>query len=235
MVSQSRNAHDTSDTPCIRQRLIEVALLAFSEKGFDGVGIRELAHRAKANPAMIAYHFGSKEGLYEVALKWAAEDFFVKFQENMPAAPDPNIPDAKDFALSALKTYLKKAINLLMRPYFDRQSDGLYQAAHKLWLQESQDPREGLLDFIIERITSDTNRFFSYLKILRPELSLFELNAMVISIRGPIMFFQKNFKTIQRIHGQPFTDDDMERLVQHFIDFSLRGIGVSDPLVNEGA
>lgn len=56
-----------------RRRLLEAALIVFAERGFDGAGIREIAERAKANSAMVQYHFGGKEGLYLEALRYAFE------------------------------------------------------------------------------------------------------------------------------------------------------------------
>lgn len=46
-----------------RGALIAAALHLFGEKGFDAASTREIAARAGANIAAIAYHFGSKEGL----------------------------------------------------------------------------------------------------------------------------------------------------------------------------
>ncbi len=52
-----------------RTRLIESAIPPFAAKGFDGVGIREIAKSAKANSALVAYQFCGKGGLYLEALK----------------------------------------------------------------------------------------------------------------------------------------------------------------------
>ncbi len=38
------------------------------EAGFSGARVDEIARRAKANKAMIYYHFGSKQGLYKTVL-----------------------------------------------------------------------------------------------------------------------------------------------------------------------
>jgi TetR/AcrR family transcriptional regulator len=40
----------------------------FAEKGFNGVGVRELALAAGVNLSMISYYFGGKEGLYAAVL-----------------------------------------------------------------------------------------------------------------------------------------------------------------------
>ena len=40
----------------------------FSERGFDGVAIEDLAARAGVNKALVSYHFGGKRGLYVAIL-----------------------------------------------------------------------------------------------------------------------------------------------------------------------
>jgi len=47
-----------------RERLLDTAERLFAHQGFDGVGMRELAARARVNLGAATYHFGSKEKLY---------------------------------------------------------------------------------------------------------------------------------------------------------------------------
>jgi len=56
-----------SETDC-RINLIAAATPLFAEKGYNGVGVRELAVAAGVNLAMISYYFGGKEGLYAAVL-----------------------------------------------------------------------------------------------------------------------------------------------------------------------
>ncbi|WP_301922077.1 TetR/AcrR family transcriptional regulator [Ferruginibacter sp.] len=46
-------------------QIIETAERLFSEKGFDGTSVRDIADEAGINVAMISYYFGSKEKLME--------------------------------------------------------------------------------------------------------------------------------------------------------------------------
>lgn len=46
-----------------RQVILDKSEILFSEKGFDGTSIREIADEADVNVAMISYYFGSKENL----------------------------------------------------------------------------------------------------------------------------------------------------------------------------
>jgi AcrR family transcriptional regulator len=55
----------------IKQRLIDSAGEAFGQRGYDGVGIREICQQAGANVAAVNYHFGDKRGLYVACLRHA--------------------------------------------------------------------------------------------------------------------------------------------------------------------
>ncbi len=56
-----------------RRRLIETAISAFGELGFEGASTRLLAERAGVNLPAIQYHFGSKDGLYRAAVDHIAQ------------------------------------------------------------------------------------------------------------------------------------------------------------------
>ena len=51
-----------------RANLITATTPLFAERGFNGVGVRELATAAGVNLSMISYYFGGKEGLYAAVL-----------------------------------------------------------------------------------------------------------------------------------------------------------------------
>jgi AcrR family transcriptional regulator len=54
-----------------RQRLLDAGLAVFSEVGYHGATIREIAGRAGTNIAAISYHFGGKDGLYTAVVRSA--------------------------------------------------------------------------------------------------------------------------------------------------------------------
>lgn len=57
---------ETADT---REQLLKTASRLFAEKGFEAVSTRELAREADVNLAMIAYYFGSKDGLFKAIIE----------------------------------------------------------------------------------------------------------------------------------------------------------------------
>lgn len=48
-----------------REQILQAAEQLFADKGFDGTSVRDIAHEANVNLAMISYYFGSKEKLLE--------------------------------------------------------------------------------------------------------------------------------------------------------------------------
>ena len=53
------------DAAALRESLLDAATELAVERGFEAVGLREIADRAGASPGMISYYFGDRDGLYE--------------------------------------------------------------------------------------------------------------------------------------------------------------------------
>ncbi|MFQ5890636.1 MAG: TetR/AcrR family transcriptional regulator [Gemmatimonadota bacterium] len=51
-------------------RLLRAALELFARRGYDGASLRSITARAESNLGAVAYHYGSKSGLYEAVVAW---------------------------------------------------------------------------------------------------------------------------------------------------------------------
>ena len=71
---------DEKTTQDAREKLLVAGTELFALKGFAGVSIRELATAAGVNSALISYHFGGKEGLYEAVVTAQYERLVGKFE-----------------------------------------------------------------------------------------------------------------------------------------------------------
>jgi len=92
-----REKHDPEAT---RQALMQAGAELFSERGFDGVSIEELADRAGVNKALISYHFRGKRGLYVGILASA----FARIAERMMAI-EAAAPTARDALHGMLRAF----------------------------------------------------------------------------------------------------------------------------------
>lgn len=94
MVSQVIDAAEPAVST--RESILESATQVFMEVGFSGARVEEIARRAKANKAMIYYHFGSKQELYRAVLQGLFGDVLAEIHR-LRASDDP--PEKKLRAL----------------------------------------------------------------------------------------------------------------------------------------
>lgn len=212
-------------SPDTRTRLIESAILHFAAKGFDGAGIREIAKGAQANSALVAYHFQGKEGLYLESLKYIFARKTCHVTE-LAARPRIEGPGAREAALAGLKAHIRAFMGDLMA--CGRDADPLDEAAMALMAREMQAPRPASAALLLEQIQPHIDHLMTCLETLRPDLSRAALLNMGLSIQGQMLYFRNSLGIVRLIRGNPAYPEDLEELIQHFTDFSLRGLGVPE-------
>ncbi len=67
-----------------KERIMEAAIRLFAQRGFDAVGVRELAKEAGVNLAMINYFYGSKKGLFKAILAHFFDSYTALVEANLP-------------------------------------------------------------------------------------------------------------------------------------------------------
>lgn len=71
-----------------RDAILDAAERRFAERGFDGVSVREIAADVGLkNQASLYYHFGSKQEIYEAALKRGVDALIARLAESAEVAP----------------------------------------------------------------------------------------------------------------------------------------------------
>ena len=88
-----------------RAALLAAALQIFGDKGFEAASTREIAAAARANIAMIAYHFGGKEGLRAAC----AEHVAATLSGIFASAAQPSVETGRQ-ARAALKTLVRAGV-----------------------------------------------------------------------------------------------------------------------------
>jgi len=64
-----------------RDRILDAALKLFSEKGFNGTSVKEIANEAEVSKALIYYNFESKEAILLEILDSFKEEFIQSFEK----------------------------------------------------------------------------------------------------------------------------------------------------------
>lgn len=229
-------AHPAPESVDTRARLIEAAILCFADKGFEGAGIREIAQQAQANSALVQYHFGGKEGLYLAALRHVFERGAHRVDE-LPPAPLASEPEARPKALAGVRAHIAAFLRdcLCGCKFGGAFTEQLERAALLLWNREIQSPQPPTRDFIREAIQPYVNHLVGCLRVLRPDLDEEGLLRMDMSIHAQLVYLHNHTELIGLIRGAPFVETDMPSLLEHFMTFSLRGLGLPDSEIHPGA
>jgi AcrR family transcriptional regulator len=75
-------------------QIIEVAERLFSQKGFAGTSVRDIAQEADVNVSMISYYFGSKEKLIEALFQLRMTESSSRL-ETLMMASELSAPDGQ--------------------------------------------------------------------------------------------------------------------------------------------
>jgi AcrR family transcriptional regulator len=89
MPTPPENAEKLRDAARTRAELLEVATEVFSEHGYSGARVDEIAERTRTTKRMIYYYFGGKEQLYLAALEAAYREIREAEQELQVSALEP--------------------------------------------------------------------------------------------------------------------------------------------------
>jgi AcrR family transcriptional regulator len=86
------------------RRILKAAADVFSEVGFDGARVDQIAKRAEVNKAMIYYHIGEKQALYAQVIHDVFGSVAEQVIRNIKTAQSPQ---------DKLKTYIRTLAGLL--------------------------------------------------------------------------------------------------------------------------
>ena len=136
-----------------REKILNVAIKLFAERGFEGTSTRDICKLANVNISMISYYFNSKQGLYDAIVS----KFIGKIKSYMQALTD------FDADFESLSQEEKIKIVYLMA---DKLVDFFYRDIPpeqlKLILQEQQKPDSTLksppFEFIMKLLASIFNK-----------------------------------------------------------------------------
>ncbi|BEP68657.1 MULTISPECIES: TetR/AcrR family transcriptional regulator [unclassified Variovorax] len=204
-------AADTSG----RQRLMDAAIVEFSEKGFEGTSVLAIARRADVKQPLLNYHFGGKEGLWRAVV----ESTYTEAMASIDAMQvDEDTADALTKLRSALRVFA--IINVL------------HPAAHSLVLREvaQAGPR---LDWIIEHYMRPFHELLDALLaecqaegLIKPYPRAYA-SVMMTSLLTSV---QSSMHLIKRLYDvDPMSPEQAEQHTEQTIDLLLNGMLTDAP------
>lgn len=195
-----------------KQKILDVATKLFAQKGFDGVGVREICKEAGANICMISYFWGGKKELY----KGIIDNLVEKQTEYANSFLDLNLDPSKlskQEQIDLLHTVVDKTIEFL---YGGLISDDLF----KFLLQEQQNRKTDLNSPVFLFIRKLLASIFE--KNLNDKTVIFNTIFIMSQINSPKVLYAFS---LEYLHQETFNDDDKEIIkknVNFYIDFLIK-------------
>jgi AcrR family transcriptional regulator len=196
-----------------REALLRAALAVFGRDGFHAASNRAISEAAGVNQALIAYHYGGKEGLYRAAIEHITENIarhmgpLLETLRQEIAALDASTTAGRAACLAQLDQILARVITFFGQP----------EAGHwvKLVMREQQDPTAAF-DIFYEGIYSEMLAMITGLvgKLTGQPSELEATRALALTLVGQILVFVVGRATISRHLGWIHLDQ-REREVLH--------------------
>ncbi len=201
-------------SPQVRQRLVEAAIALAHERGFQAIGVRQIASAAGVTPGMIAYYFGGKRGLYEAMIDATYQRVVERMRAfvDQPAAPgDDPIGRLVQLQISTLADtpWLPP---LLVREVLARESP--------------------LREFFAARIANGPGVLVP--QMLRREMAAGRIRddleplLLMLSIVGMGMFAYLMQPVVGEALGYQLDEDFRDRMIAHVRALLARGLAPAD-------
>ena len=202
-----------------QERLLNEAEALFAQKGYQAVSVREISTAADCNLAAVNYHFGNKQNLYLEVFRsrWVPRARRVQesFRKSL-AAHDSLAPTEVVRAL---------AHAFLEGPLSDEE-----RLRHSQLMTREITQPTGAFELVAEQVMQP---FFKELaEKLRPfmpkDLDAEQLLLRIWSVFAMVLHFNFARVAITRITGRQYDPAFKAQLVEHIVEFSLKGIGAKE-------
>jgi AcrR family transcriptional regulator len=194
-----------------RSRLLQTARRLFPERGYQGVGVREICREAGANIAAVNYHFGGKLGLYTEVVQ-AAIDVLRETNEAAMQAPPGTPADER----------LRMFIRVFLRNIIGK---GRGSWIHKLMSRELDDPTPAL-NLVVEQAIRPRIEYLSTVaaELIGCDPADTRVWHTVASIQGQCLIYLRNPIGTRLASRWPVTPLEIDAVADHIAEFSLAGI-----------
>lgn len=200
----------TEQLPGVKERILDSAKGLFTENGYAGTSVRDIAALADANVAHVKYYFGSKAKLFEIIF----DEAFDILVERVSGIVDSNLP-FEEMIEKWISTYYDLLPRYPQIPMFVLSE--INRSPEELVKKISQKNPGKLLSLLSERMDEEVGR-----GTIRP-VPVLDLGLSILSLCiFPFMFGGYITRTVS------ISEEGYNALLKehkkHVVDFVLRGL-----------
>lgn len=205
---RARNAELT------KERILNAAERLFSERGIDGVSLREIASAASVQLALISYYFRTKEGLYRAV--------FHRRIQPISAERTSRLRDL--MARKNPPPTIEEVLDALARPWVelrDKRGGVLYT---RLVAREVGDPREGSRGIVREMLDPIALEFIAAMEKLLPNHPKSEIHWTYHFFIGGLLLVLLKQERIDRLSGRICDMSHGEHVIEEIVGLFARAL-----------
>jgi AcrR family transcriptional regulator len=192
-------------------QLLDTAEALFSQKGYDGTSVRDIAEAAGINTAMISYYFGSKEKLMEEIFERKSLNIKEKVADLL-----------KDDSLDPLEK-MYSLVDMFIEGILSRKT------FHRILLCEQIINQNPPIISMLDKLKTKNSEYINDLIRLGQKKGLFKKNIdipmMTNTLIGTVSHTLVNmdfYKTYHHMEG--LKDDEFERVVKKRLSVHIKNI-----------
>ena len=192
-------------------QLLDTAESLFSQKGFDGTSVRDIAEAAGINTAMISYYFGSKEKLMEEIFERKS----LNIKEKVANLLKDDSLDPLEKMYSLVDMYIE---GILSRKTF-----------HRILLCEQIINQNPSIIMMLDKMKTKNSEYINDLIRLGQKKGMFRKNIdipmMTNTLMGTVFHTLVNldfYKTYHHMEGMK--DEEFERVVKKRLSVHIKNI-----------
>jgi AcrR family transcriptional regulator len=192
-------------------QLLDTAESLFSQKGYDGTSVRDIAEAAGINTAMISYYFGSKEKLMEEIFERKSLNIKEKVADLL-----------KDDSLDPLEK-MYSLVDMFIEGILSRKT------FHRILLCEQIINQNPPIIAMLDKLKTKNSEYINDLIRLGQKKGLFKKNIdipmMTNTLIGTVSHTLVNldfYKTYHRMEG--LKDEEFERVVKKRLSVHIKNI-----------
>lgn len=199
-----------------RAKLLFAASQLFADRGYKSVSIREIASSAGVNSALVNYHFGSKQGLFEEVIRLYTADHVA---DRMARLADERRRQGRLRLEDLLAIYLDPLID----PHSGPDAEGIFARLHSVMIAERM---EGFEQIATRAFTTVNLTFIEELERCLPHLSRKTIAWRLFAIIGAMLYFdiRPSPPGLISISGGACDPADRAELRRHLMRFFIDGM-----------
>ena len=214
MISGQKQGDTGSDKP-VQDRLLDAAEQLFSDHGFKGTGVRDIAAVSGCNIASINYYFGGKDKLYNEV--WRRE--LIQMRNARLKAIEQVMSESG--GKPALEDLLRSFANAFVGPFRDENRSRRFM---NLMAREMIDQRVPVNLFIDEVVKPTMGAIRGALLGACPGLQESRIPLLIVCLAGQLMHVVHVKAMFEKVDGSEMLSFDLNEAVDHIVKFSAAGI-----------